>query len=105
MLFQDKFSDTVLSTVCWQRRAGSWFLVLLFIPRVLFASQGIHVISFSLLLITSFPVSTELKSSIGVLAGKQNKTKSRFQEYDDVESSSVGAWLGSQEGLFYVQWS
>ncbi|PON42881.1 Guanine nucleotide-binding protein, beta subunit [Parasponia andersonii] len=63
LLFQEKFSDTVLSTVCWQRRA-------------------------------------ELKPSIGI-GGEQNEAKS-IKEYKD-ESSSIGAWLGSQGGLFYMQ--
>ncbi|XP_062082889.1 uncharacterized protein LOC133789153 isoform X2 [Humulus lupulus] len=49
LLFQDKFSNTILSTVSWQRREG----------------------------------------------------------YHDEQSSSIGAsaWLGSQEGLFLMQWS
>ncbi|XP_024024080.1 DDB1- and CUL4-associated factor 4 isoform X2 [Morus notabilis] len=62
LLFQDKFSDSILSTVCWRREGPS----------------------------------------VALLSGK-NETNS-VSGYFDEESYGAGAWLGSHEGLFYLQW-
>ncbi|KAM6595379.1 hypothetical protein CsatA_005903 [Cannabis sativa] len=64
LLFRDKFSSTILSTVSWQR-------------------------------------GEELKPSTG-LTGETNTAT----DYHEEQSSSIGAsaWLGSEEGLFSMQW-
>ncbi|KAH7544866.1 hypothetical protein FEM48_Zijuj01G0031400 [Ziziphus jujuba var. spinosa] len=59
LLFEDKFSSSVPSTVCWRRAER-----LMVLP-----DEG-----------------------------------QSFQEYFQPESYESGAWLGSQEGLFYMQW-
>ncbi|KAL5578007.1 hypothetical protein UlMin_019706 [Ulmus minor] len=65
LLFQDKFSNKVLSTVCWQRAEN-------FKPYI-------------------------------QLNDEEKERRSFYECFGD-ESCSSGAWLGSQEGLFYMNW-
>ena len=50
-----------------------------------------------------FPLlAVELKTPIALLS-EHNETESAKERFAK-ESYGLGAWLGSQEGLFYVQW-
>ena len=107
LLFEDKFSKSVPSTVCWRRaesiRISSESLVVLF----LFYSLYRYVIGLIMLRCSLtyfiFPVYKVIvfNSCVG-LTGLWDERKS-YKEYQ--QSCSMEAWLGTHEGLFYMHWS
>lgn len=106
LLFQDKFSNAVLSTVCWRgetsRFLGTrsfYFLSLCLFTRSFLLSE-VKRPNFSFVFL--FPLlAVELKTRVGLLSehDEMESVKERFAE----DIYGLGAWLGSQEGLFYVQ--